>query len=131
MGQMRLIFTFLLLLGCIGIAPAQMDKADGMQSVSQTGTAVGQQQAVPGAAVLDAQREKRGLQVLLKVAQTKIVSAAEAMPADKYGFAPTDGEFKGVRTFGQEVTSSSDQLYPVGGRAGRGPAYRGRRRDWT
>jgi hypothetical protein len=25
------------------------------------------------------------------------------MPADKYGFAPTDGEFKGVRTFGQEV----------------------------
>ena len=103
MGQIRLIFTFLFLLGCIGIAPAQMDKADGMQSVSQTGTAVGQQQAVPGAAVLDAQREKRGLQVLLKVAQTKIVSAAEAMPADKYGFAPTDGEFKGVRTFGQEV----------------------------
>jgi uncharacterized damage-inducible protein DinB len=25
------------------------------------------------------------------------------MPADKYGFAPTDGEFKGVRTFGQQV----------------------------
>jgi hypothetical protein len=25
------------------------------------------------------------------------------MPADKYGFAPKDGEFKGVRTFGQEV----------------------------
>jgi DinB superfamily len=25
------------------------------------------------------------------------------MPADKYGFAPTDGEFKDVRTFGQQV----------------------------
>ena len=25
------------------------------------------------------------------------------MPADKYGFAPADGEFKGVRTFGQQV----------------------------
>jgi hypothetical protein len=25
------------------------------------------------------------------------------MPADKYRFAPTDGEFKGVRTFGQQV----------------------------
>jgi DinB superfamily len=25
------------------------------------------------------------------------------MPADKYGFAPTGGEFKGVRTFGQQV----------------------------
>jgi uncharacterized damage-inducible protein DinB len=31
------------------------------------------------------------------------VSAADAMPAVKYGFAPTDGEFKGVRTFGQQV----------------------------
>ena len=33
----------------------------------------------------------------------EIVSVAEAMPADKYGFAPTDGEFKGVRTFGKQV----------------------------
>jgi hypothetical protein len=52
---------------------------------------------------VDAQREKRALQVLFKVAQTKIVPAPDAMPADEYGFAPTDGEFKGVRTFGQEV----------------------------
>ena len=103
MGQMRLIFTFLLLLGFIRIAPAQTDKSDGTLSVTQTGTAVHQQQADQGAAALDAQREKRALQVLLKVVKTKIVSAADAMPADKYGFAPMDGEFKGVRTFGQEV----------------------------
>jgi uncharacterized damage-inducible protein DinB len=32
-----------------------------------------------------------------------VVSAADAMPADKYGFAPTDGEFKGVRTFGKQL----------------------------
>src|ERR1700683_5095489 len=25
------------------------------------------------------------------------------MPADKYGFAPIDGEFKGVRTFSQQL----------------------------
>src|SRR5262252_787947 len=31
------------------------------------------------------------------------VSAAEAMPEDKYSFAPTNGEFKGVRTFAEEV----------------------------
>ena len=31
------------------------------------------------------------------------VPAAEAMPEDKYGFAPTSGEFKGVRTFGQQI----------------------------
>jgi uncharacterized damage-inducible protein DinB len=43
------------------------------------------------------------LQIFLKLGERLIVSAAEAMPADKYGFAPTDGEFKGVRTFGQQV----------------------------
>jgi len=31
------------------------------------------------------------------------VSLAEAMPADKWNFAPTQGEFKGVRTFGEQV----------------------------
>ena len=35
--------------------------------------------------------------------EREFVSAAEAMPEDKYGFAPTSGEFKGVRTFGQQV----------------------------
>jgi uncharacterized damage-inducible protein DinB len=30
-------------------------------------------------------------------------SAAEAMPEDKYGFAPTGGEFKDVRTFGEQI----------------------------
>lgn len=52
---------------------------------------------------LDAQREKRGLQVLLTIVEKTVVPAVDAMPADKFGFAPTDGEFKGVRTFGQMV----------------------------
>jgi len=52
---------------------------------------------------LDAQKEKRALESLLKVVEKEIISAVEAMPADKFGFAPTDGEFKGVRTFGQMV----------------------------
>src|SRR5215469_6862488 len=55
------------------------------------------------AAPLDAQREQRALQSLLKIAERLLTSAVDAMPADKFGFAPTDGEFKGVRTFGQMV----------------------------
>jgi uncharacterized damage-inducible protein DinB len=55
------------------------------------------------AAPLDAQQEKRALQPLLNIAQKLITSAVDAMPADKFGFAPTDGQFKGVRTFGQMV----------------------------
>ena len=54
-------------------------------------------------APLDAQREKYALQSLLKIAEKMIVPAVEAMPADKFAFVPTDGEFKGVRTFGQMV----------------------------
>jgi len=33
----------------------------------------------------------------------EFVPAADAMPEDKYSFAPTEGEFKGVRTFAQQV----------------------------
>ena len=62
-------------------------------------------------ASLDAEREKHALQVFSKLAQNAIVSAADAMPADKYGFAPTDGEFKGVRTFGQMVKHLSATNY--------------------
>ena len=35
--------------------------------------------------------------------EQQVVAAAEAMPEEKYGFAPTNGEFKGVRTFAEEV----------------------------
>src|SRR6516164_3066896 len=54
-------------------------------------------------APLYAQREKRALQSLLQIAEQLIIPAVDAMPADKFEFAPTDGEFKGVRTFGQMV----------------------------
>jgi hypothetical protein len=53
--------------------------------------------------LLDAPSEKHALHVLLHLAEQLITSAVDAMPADKFGFAPTDGEFKGVRTFGQMV----------------------------
>ena len=33
----------------------------------------------------------------------EFTSAAEAMPEDKFEFAPTNGEFKGVRTFGEQI----------------------------
>jgi uncharacterized damage-inducible protein DinB len=32
-----------------------------------------------------------------------LVALAEAMPAEKYGFKPTEGQFEGVRTFGEQV----------------------------
>ena len=35
------------------------------------------------------------------------------MPADKYNFAPTSGEFKGVRTFGQQASHVAAVIYMV------------------
>ena len=43
------------------------------------------------------------LNMLYGVVEQEVVSAAEAMPEDKYSFAPTNGEFKGVRTFAEQV----------------------------
>jgi len=40
---------------------------------------------------------------LLGLVEKEFVSAAEAMPDDKFNFAPTQGEFKGVRTFGGQL----------------------------
>ena len=40
---------------------------------------------------------------LIGSVERNIVDAAEAMPADKYGFAPTTGEFANVRTFGGQL----------------------------
>ena len=36
-------------------------------------------------------REKRALQSLLNLAEKVIIPAVDAMPADKFGFPPTDG----------------------------------------
>src|SRR5579862_9482390 len=46
--------------------------------------------------------------------EKEFVSAAEAMPEDKYGFAPTSGEFKGVRTFAQQVKHVAAVNYILG-----------------
>ena len=49
----------------------------------------------------------------LKMIDSEVVSLAEAMPADKYNFVPTNGEFKGARTFGEQVTHIAETIYEV------------------
>jgi uncharacterized damage-inducible protein DinB len=39
----------------------------------------------------------------LRIVEFEIESIAQAMPEDKYSFAPTNGNFAGVRTFAQQV----------------------------
>ena len=43
--------------------------------------------------------------------EKQLVDVAEAMPADKYSFAPSAGEFKGVRTFAQQLKHAAAANY--------------------
>ena len=43
-----------------------------------------------------------------------LIPAAEAMPEDKFDFAPTTGEFKGVRTFAQQLKHIAAVNYEFG-----------------
>jgi len=49
-------------------------------------------------------------------AEKEIVPAAEAMPEDKYSFAPSIGEFTGVRTFAEQVKHLAAANYQLGAR---------------
>ena len=48
---------------------------------------------------------------LLSRMEQEFVSAAEAMPEDKFDFAPAQGEFKGVRSFGSQVKHVAESNY--------------------
>jgi len=45
--------------------------------------------------------------------EKEMVSLAEAMPADRYDFAPTNGAFKGVRTFAEQTKHAAAVIYLV------------------
>ena len=81
----RLVVTALLLISCL-VAIAE-DKAKDKKAKA------GQEQRPTIASVLDRQ---------LSNLEKEFVPAADAMP-DKFDFAPSNGEFKGVRTFAQQA----------------------------
>ena len=47
----------------------------------------------------------------LTLVERDLVSLVEAMPADKYEFAPSNGEFGGVRTFAEQVKHAATMIY--------------------
>jgi len=90
MKKMKALFAFLFLLAGSGLALAQEAKPAEHRTIAQ---------------VLD--RSVAGV-------ENEFVPAADAMPEDKYSFAPTNGEFKGVRTFAQQVKHVAAVNYMVG-----------------
>jgi hypothetical protein len=47
----------------------------------------------------------------MNLVERDLVSLANAMPADKYGFRPSDGAFADARTFGEQVKHAATILY--------------------
>src|ERR1700731_3815125 len=92
MNMKRVIWMFasLFLLASCGLALGQTDKATEHFGAGQ---------------VLD---------VMVANAEREIVPAADAMPESKYSFAPTGGEFKGVRTFAEQVKHLAAANYQLG-----------------
>jgi len=88
--KINFLFSFLLLMACSGLALGQDTKAAGSPTIAQ----------VMNRGVFSVEGE--------------FVPAAEAMPEDKYSFAPASGEFNGVRTFAQEVKHVAAVNYLVG-----------------
>ncbi len=58
--------------------------------------------------------DRQGLDVWVGKIEELVVPAAQAMPEAKYSFAPSTGEFKGVRTFAEQVKHLSAANYQLG-----------------
>src|SRR5438105_5668270 len=48
---------------------------------------------------------------VLSPLEQRVLDLAEAMPADKYAFVPTNGEFTGVRSFAEQLKHLAADLY--------------------
>src|SRR5437868_5542693 len=54
------------------------------------------------------------IEFILNLQEKRVLAVAEAMPAEKYGFAPSNGEFKGVRNFGEQLRHIAVDNYVLG-----------------
>jgi hypothetical protein len=54
------------------------------------------------------------LDFVVSFQEKRIIEVAEAMPPEKYGFAPTAGQFKGVRTFAEQLKHIAADNYLLG-----------------
>jgi hypothetical protein len=72
-------------------------------------SAVGQKQTPP-----ESKTVSQVLEFWISDTERLVVPAAEAMPEAKYSFAPANGEFRGVRTFAEQVKHLAAANYQLG-----------------
>ena len=57
---------------------------------------------------------KQIIDFIVSLQEQQIIGVAEAMPAEKYAFTPSRGEFKGVRTFAEQLKHIAADNYLLG-----------------
>ena len=74
--------------------------------------------AAPAAARAQAERQAPGrvLDAWVSIVEKLVIPAAEALPESRYAYSPSDGEFKGVRTFAGQVKHLAAANYQLGAR---------------
>jgi len=89
MKTLALLYTFVILVACSNVTFAQHGTSGEHTTLSQV-----EDHYINGA-------------------EHALVPIAEAMPEDKYSFAPTNGQFKGVRTFAEMVKHVAASNYSM------------------
>jgi uncharacterized damage-inducible protein DinB len=90
MKKTHLLLAGLVLCICAQATPAQAAKQTGQKTARQV------------------------LETSLAGMEKQLLGVAEAMPADKYSFAPTNGEFRGVRNFAKQLKHVGAVHYVIG-----------------
>ncbi|MGH9704356.1 MAG: DinB family protein, partial [Candidatus Acidiferrales bacterium] len=90
MKNLKWVLASLALLGCNGVALGQADKPAAPRMTRE---------------VMDS---------WVTQIEKLVTPAADAMQEDKFSFAPSDGEFKGVRTFAEQVKHLAAANYQLG-----------------
>jgi hypothetical protein len=72
--------------------------------------------AAPAAPGLEASSPQQIFAIAVAGAEGMVVGAAEAMPEDRFGFVPSGGDFKGVRTFAEQVKHAAVANFMAGER---------------
>jgi DinB superfamily len=54
------------------------------------------------------------VEFIVHIEEQQVMETAEAMPAEKYSFAPTEGAFRGVLTFAEELRHIAADNYLLG-----------------
>jgi len=104
MKQMNWIFILIFWLGSDSITLVQTDQPGRIVFVAQAHAAIPQQNPDTGTTRQPDRRSVgKELDVWVFKTEEPLVPAADAMPEEKFGFAPTAGQFEGVRTFAEQV----------------------------